>query len=247
MTLLIIFAGESNSGGITPNSFLTGTDSAPKPNVQILNNTTLAWQTLQIGVNNLIDHDMRTNNVTHGWELGLANRVAFEPNITFLCKTGQGGSQIATWGTGGVYYTKFLQRINIAKSLLAASNHSYRPILWYTQGINDASRSVPTPEWKTATIAHFAKIRLEFPDIPILFSKIPTLYPTYNVVIDEIAAEISGVYAISVDGATYLDPHHWSYDGMKLIASRMYDQTRLILPAIRRRSRIRLPNFGFIR
>lgn len=231
MPVLIIFNGESNSGGLAQNSLLTSADLTPKPKIQILNNNNFVWETLQIGVNNLIDHAQLAANASHGWELGLSNRADDLNTPVYLCKTGQGGSVIANWNTGGTYYTKFLQRINAAKSLLSGSGISYRAILWYTQGINDASQGADPNIWKAATIAHFAKIRVEFPNIPILFSHIPSQYSIFNTAISEIIAAGTNIYDISVDGAALgIDTNHWGYAGMQTIAGRMVDKTLQLYP-----------------
>jgi hypothetical protein len=94
---LIIFTGESNSGGLAPNSALSSSESPPRRSVQILNNATLTIQTMQIGVNNLIAHTGLIDNATHGWENELANAAEagrFNQQPIFLVKTGQGGSVI---------------------------------------------------------------------------------------------------------------------------------------------------------
>src|SRR5689334_9823752 len=56
--LVFVFAGESNSGGIALNSDATETELAPRSSVQIMNlySGTFAFETLDIGFNNLVDH-----------------------------------------------------------------------------------------------------------------------------------------------------------------------------------------------
>lgn len=55
-TLVFVFTGESNSGGVAPNSEATAEELASTSSVQILNNTTLKFEDLDIGTNNLLDH-----------------------------------------------------------------------------------------------------------------------------------------------------------------------------------------------
>jgi hypothetical protein len=75
MVPLIIFNGESNSGGYADNSEALPSELAPRPSVQILDNIGLAsFLDLDIGTNNNVDH-LGLSNTSHGWELGLANSV----------------------------------------------------------------------------------------------------------------------------------------------------------------------------
>src|ERR1044072_1981924 len=106
-TLLFIFNGESNSGGLGANSGATSHELSVRSSIQILNNYTLLFEDLHIGVNNILQHagfnDSGPNNQNHGWELGLANKVeanAFPQTQAHLVKTGQGGSLINEWNVG---------------------------------------------------------------------------------------------------------------------------------------------------
>ena len=232
MSILIIFGGESNSGGYVDNAQCTTADFQPKSQVQILNNNSLVFENLQIGVNNLIGHTGLNANTSHGWELGLADNANILSPPIYLCKTGQGSSKISDWNSGGTYYNTFLSRINKVKELGVASNLTYRPILWYTQGINDAISGNNAADWKAATIAHFQKIRVEFPDIPILFSDVTPQYPTYSAAIVAVTNEVSNCHFIPTSNATLRDSNHWDYTGMKIIAGRMIRKTLLIYPTI---------------
>lgn len=102
MVPLIIIVGESNSGGYALNSELSSSELLARPAVQILNNNTLVFEDLQIGVNNLIGHSGLSNGPTHGMESGLANSIESGLNWgvdqIHLVKTGQGGSQVSQWG-----------------------------------------------------------------------------------------------------------------------------------------------------
>jgi hypothetical protein len=230
--LLIIFSGESNSGGFAPNSQAPVSELGLRPNVRILNNSFLKFEPLDIGVNSLIDHAGLSgvySNI-HGFELGLANeadagKLGRDP--IYLVKTGQGGSTIQSWGVGDTYYTKFLARTRAARAVFTAAKTTVLPILWYTQGINDAFyNSITVSEWKTLTLAHFAKIRQEIPDLIILFAEITPKWGVYNQAIAEVVAATSNCYLIKNTNATVLpDLNHWDYFGAKLIASRFVDKT----------------------
>lgn len=229
MSILVIFNGESNSGGQAVNLDLSAAERGQRNAVRILNNTSLVFEPLEIGVNNLLGHD-GLGLTTHGWELGLANNANKLIPPIYLVKTGQGGSRISEWNTGGSNYNRFLSRTNEAKQFAISNSINFKPILWYSQGINDAVASPPTEiaTWKTATIAHFDKMRLQFPNMPILFSNVTPIYPAFTATIQEICNEYSNCYFISTSGAAQKDANHWSYDGMKLIAARMVDKTASI-------------------
>lgn len=236
-SLLVIFTGESNSGGYADNAELSSADLQPFPNTQILNNTSLLFESLQIGVNNLIDHIGLTANASHGWEIGLAKRCnqgKLGPKPVYLLKTGEGGSIISQWNSGGAYYTTFLSRLNAAKTLLATASITYTPVVWYTQGINDAIDGTDIPTWKGATIAHFAKIRLELPTAPILFGCNTfgsTNFPLWHAAMREVIAATSNCYYINtvLDNNNYRDVNHWNSAGMLVNGYRLSDKTAEIL------------------
>jgi hypothetical protein len=154
---LLIFTGESNSGGYALNSELP-TQSA-RPAVQILNNSTLLFEDLCVGVNNLIGHAGLLNGVTHGWENGLA--LAAEAGdwsgAVHLVKTGQGGSVISQWDKAGAFFTTMQERVSAAKALIRAGGDVPLPFIGYSQGINDSIAATDVATWKAATISHFKK------------------------------------------------------------------------------------------
>lgn len=225
---LIIISGESNSGGYALNSQALPAEIAPRSSVQILNNTSLVFEALDIGTNNLIGHSGLSPESTHGFELMLANRVeagTFIPAPCYLVKTGQGGSSINDWGEGSAFWTTFQERVDEAIDLLTTLTGSApTPYLLYSQGINDAIASMPTATWKTATLAHFDKIRAKYGEnLPIVMTKFMPSYATYNTAIDELIGQRSDVYAVFTEDATLRDANHWDYEGMKLISGRLQD------------------------
>lgn len=226
---LIIFTGESNSGGYALNTQATSDELLPRAGVQILNNDTLIFEDLDIGTNNLIGHAGLSNGPTHGWELMLANRVegtTFIPAPCYLVKTGQGASTIAQWdeGDGSGYWTTFQARVDEAIDLLTTLTGSApAPYIFYSQGINDSLASTAVETWKTKTLAHWDKIRAKYGMVPIVATKFMSYYSTYNTAIDEIVAQRQDTYAVETQDATLRDTNHWDYAGMKLVSSRMQE------------------------
>lgn len=226
---LIVMSGESNSGGIAPNSDATESELQPRPELKILNNTSLVFESLLLGTNNLIDHDVLSTtppfNVTHSWENQLANKSAngeFGSTPIYLVKTGQGGSRIDQWSESDVYYTKFKTRVDAAISLL---NISAEPkfVLLYSQGINDAIAGTDIEIWKSATIAHFNKIRTRYGSgIPIVMTKFMNTYASYSTAVEEVCNSVDNCYCIETSDLPLLsDGNHWTYTGQKTIANRM--------------------------
>lgn len=136
-------------------------ETDPWLNIQILNNTTLTLQTLQIGVNNNLGHQDLPPNTTFGWELGLANVLTENGETVYLLKTGQGGSTIAQWEEGNPsgYWATFVTRWNALVDQMAAIGLSPAPEVWYSQGQNDEIAGTNVITWGNATILHLQKIR----------------------------------------------------------------------------------------
>ena len=232
--LVFVFAGESNSGGVARNVDALAAEVAPRPSVQIMDlySGAFDFEPLDIGFNNLVDHNGISNNtayvpnppndiLVHGMELGLANAVeagAFPGRTSvYLIKTGHGGSTIAQWNVGGVYWTKFLQRIDLAKAVLPADA---RWIVWYSQGINDAVGGVPIATWKTATALHLAKLEATLPGCQIIFTEFQSMpanggYPAVNAAIRELVVADPALASVDTTGAAAQDGNHWSYAGYR--------------------------------
>ena len=214
---------------------LAAAELAARPSVQIMDlySGAFDFEPLDIGFNNLVDHQGISTNpayvptpphgsLVHGMELGLARAVeagTFPGAASvYLIKTGQGGSRIAQWDVGGVYWTKFLQRVDAAKAVLPADA---RWIVWYSQGINDAVAGVPIATWKTATIAHLDKLKAQLPGCQIIFTEFQSMpanggYPALNTAIRElVAADPAALASVSTVGAPAQDGNHWSYAGYR--------------------------------
>ena len=234
--LAFVITGESNSGGIAPNSSATAPELAPRSSVQIMNLTSglFGFEDLDIGTNNLRDHDGLSGYYanSHGLELQLANSVeahVFPDNDqVYLVKTGHGGSQVAQWNVGGGYWTKFLERTAAAKAQVPAGRQW---VVWLSLGINDSIANVPTSTWKTAMVAHINKIKAELPGAIVVMTEFQSMpagsgYPAYNAVIRELAAEQPNVFSVDTTGAGTDGANHWLYAGMKQVGQSMVSVTR---------------------
>lgn len=237
--VLIIFTGESNSGGLAPNSGGTPTELGSRSGVKILNNRSIVFENLNIGAhNNLIGHAGLEDydSSSHGWELELANRVASGdmPNPTYLVKTGQGGSIIGNWGIGGIYggiypWDTMMFRVDTSIALIrAATGRRPKLFIFYSQGINDMVASTNVSVWKAATKAHIQKIRDKWGErVPFFMTNFyQGGYTTYNTAIAEICSEMTEVYLIDTNGANNDGVYHWLFSGMNLVADRLIDSLR---------------------
>ena len=228
---LIIFNGESNSSGLAPNSALTAAQLAVRTAVQILNNTTLVFESLQIGVNNTIGHS-GLDSTTHGWENMLATFVeqgVFSPfSQVYLVKTGQGGSGVASWNVGGAYFNLFVSRLQAAQSAILDSGKTPLPFIWYSLGINDnPATGQPAIDWQNATIAHFKNMRNVVGYCPIIQPQFMSQYSNINGYLSAIQATEKFYFLPSSTGANVItnSSNHWDSLGMDLLSSRMADLT----------------------
>lgn len=227
---LLVFSGESNSGGQVLNSEASEVEIAPRPRVQILNNLTFCFEALDIGTNNNLDHFNLSATDFHGWELELANRLyagTLPDDTIYLVKTGQGGSAISEWADGSTYFAKFKRRMD---SAIAKITYQYCKapdvVLFYTQGINDALANTNIETWKAATIAHFAKIRALYGNISIYVPYFMNGFEPYNTAYDQIVTEVGHITMVISTGAALQDSYHWSYAGMKVVADNLIDAWR---------------------
>lgn len=239
--LIFVFNGESNSGGIGLNADASAAELAARSCVQIMNLTSgsFGFETLQLGVNNLRDHAGLEPfyDMCHGFENALANAVetgAFTHHSrVYLIKTGQGGSRIAEWeaeATSG-YWARFLQRVRAGKAQLPMER---RWVVWFSLGINDAIAGTPVGDWKTNTIAHLDRIKMELPGAIIVMTQFQSMtrgvsMTAYNRAIAEIAASEANVFAVDATGAALRDTYHWSYAGLKTVGTRMATTTKQVL------------------
>jgi hypothetical protein len=239
ITPLVIISGESNAGGEAENSDATSPELAPRTNVKIINSYTLLFETLDIGTNNILDHqdiDDAPTSQWHGWELQIANRkdagTAFGIGTLHMVKTGQGSSTIAQWNDGGTYYTKFKDRVDAAVDILEGQGKTLQLYLIWSQGLNDMVAGTSVATWKAATIAHFEKIRLRYGSVRIIMTQFNDITGTsaFNTAIAEICAELDDCHYVSTAGAPVKhpvdNPYHWNYSGMKQIADDIVDKIK---------------------
>lgn len=221
---VIIFVGESNSGGYALNTDLTAGQRAVRSAVKILNNTSLLFESLDIDTNNLIGHTGLTANATHGWENGLATSVeagewGFNP--VYLIKAGQGGSVISEWGTTGAYFTTLVTRVNAAYAAIRALGKQPLPFIWYSQGINDAIANTAAATWKAATKVHLTNLRNVIGFAPVITPEFMAGRESYTAALNELANEYPFIFVVSSLSAGLRDVNHWNAAGMALLASRM--------------------------
>lgn len=227
--VLIIFNGESNSGGYADNYLATSPEQDLR-NIPIFNNSTRVFEGLHVGVNNLLIHDELSCCSFHSWELALANHYDdgdFGMHPVYILKTGQGGSMISEWETTDAYYDTMEVRIQEAYDLISAihSGQSVQIFIWYTLGINDRVAGTSTSTWKAAVKTFFENVRATINTIvgssvtvPILMTRFDSMFynTVYETVIGEIETEVSFCHAISTIGAEVkVDGNHWQYLGWK--------------------------------
>ncbi len=203
----ILFAGESNAVGNALNTSADAFELAADPAIKIFNNSTLAMESLAIGVNNGLGQGL--DNTVHGWELGLEDQEAanrYGVATLYLVKSAQAGTLIGQWASGGgptTLYNQLVARVSDALSLVNAGGAYPTPVVWYSQGINDAIAATPTDvaTWKAATLDLFARFRgLLGAGTKIVFPYLPTtsldgahagataVAASYNAAIDQMAA-----------------------------------------------------------
>jgi hypothetical protein len=230
---LFVIIGESNASGRGLNTSATSDELAIQQNVKILNNTTLQFENMQIGVNNNLGELSGVADPLsyHGIELELANKArtgsAFHSSIIYVVKAGQGGSKITDWNDGGKYWNAAKQRMTAALTLLKSQGMIPVVYVFYSQGLNDAGASTDVTAWKTKTISHFTKIRSILGYVPIVMTRFMTStnWDTYNKAIYEICKSDGFSFPIytrdaTLDGTTNI---HWSYAGLKTVADRFID------------------------
>lgn len=240
---LIIFNGESNSGGMAPNTSALANELDPQAKTKILNNINFTLEQLDIGSNNLLLHVGLENydSSSHGFELGISDRIntdATFKDTAYLCKTGIGGSRISQWlvrtKINNIYYPEldyfytFSNRVNRIKNILDSTGLNYRTAIFLSIGINDALASTNVDSFHNRMINHINYMRLiTGSQTPVVITKFTSVaYPSisiYNAEIDEITTELDDVYSVNSTPNMSNDGLHWNYSEMKIMANRMMD------------------------
>jgi len=228
--LCVIAVGESNSGGYASNASAFGWELASRPELQMLNTSTLLFENLDIGTNNNLNHG-GLNSTTHGWELELANACKRNEigRQVYYVQTGQGGSRTIEWTTASGYdafNTSFLPRVNATKSLMAFRPVQY--VVWLSLGINDAIDGLDSYVYKGRMRQLIASIKREIPDVKFCVGRIMRTNAAYQAIDDRIIelADDTSVRVVSVTGLTTDGGNHWDYQGMRGMSERMLDATR---------------------
>tara|TARA_R110000868_G_scaffold96457_3_gene265436 strand:+ start:3114 stop:5843 length:2730 start_codon:yes stop_codon:yes gene_type:complete len=229
---VIVYWGESNSGGYADNSDLAASKFAERPAVQIFNNTTFNFESLILGYNGTTEHSSLTGPgilvssqyAYHGFEAGLANQVEggeFGSDFVYLVKLGQGGSKVSEWAVGGVYFETARKRLERVRDFLEESNVEPWFVLHGSIGINDAGAGTATATFESSLIAILKTLW----DVigyrcPSTLTGLTTAYPTYATNFSNIASSYKNVTIIDTTtaNANLKDAEHWDYLGMELIA-----------------------------
>lgn len=223
---LFIITGESNSGGQVPVAGLSQNDLAVKQNVKILNNQTLVFEPLQVGVNNTIGHFGLTNNTTFGMELslsGILSSQVIKSTSAYLVKNGQGGSTISQWANGGSYWTTTEIRIDAVKE--SGKFNEMVPFIVLTLGINDAIARTQMSVWKPAVVDLISRWRSLLGKNAIVFAT--KFQPPIaeraeiNAALAEIAENDLRLVLIDSHLALIQDGNHWNKSGMETMCTRV--------------------------
>jgi len=223
--ILIVLLGESNSGGISPNSSAVSSELLPR-NVKILNNSSLVFEPLDIGSNNLINHYGLESYWydCHGMELEIANKYDegfFGGKEVFIVKAGIGGSKVSQWQIGGTFsgqnsFENFKTRVSKAIELL----DNPEVVFMLSIGINDKLASTAAETYKSGLKTIIQNIQSYYA-LPFKLSLMKFQFVTsaaancYATQIDEVATEL-GMKTFSTAGCAVLpDGNHLTYSGMK--------------------------------
>jgi hypothetical protein len=242
--ILLVFIGESNSGGYAENDSATSDELSENALVQIWDNkvytsptTGTAFLNLKISnpnSNNLIGHNgfEAYVGVTHGWELELGNKAKtdyFNRNI-YLVKCGQGGSKVTNWVDEVDYNLKMVQRATGTRHYLDSLKVPYTIHVCFSFGINDAIAYTDSTVFYTKTIQFLTNIRANFGDVQIYWTHIFTRYAIY----DRQFTRISNIYPwfhpiVTAGLPVRVDGNHWTYYSMKKIADIMFSNIKATL------------------
>jgi hypothetical protein len=237
--VVILLHGDSNANGEPLNSLAQSWEVLSRSELQILNNVTLLFESLNIGENNsgAVGSSTGAASGKHGLELILANclRLGDLQAPMYVVKAAMGGTRISEWSVGNVngYWASFLERIAAVETHFGTTD--IRWIVWNSSGINESLDAMDSNVYKAQLISHFAKIRARLgDDTAILHLHLPTGYvgyiADYATRINEVAAEYPNTYAIETNNIeTAVDNIHWSYQGMKNLGERLVAKTRTLL------------------
>ena len=219
--ILMVFAGESNAGNQVHNDHALGSEIGVR-NMKILNNSSLAFEALNIGVNNSIDQ-FDAPASSHGWDLGLANLVdagAFGGKKVFLVNLSQGGSLIGQYNEGADtnYRNKIVSRASAAMNALRAITSNITVYMVYSHGINDEVANILNEsQFQTATQNHLNFLNSQFGNnMKVVITKFGA-FLKFNNALQNIVNSNSRYRAIETVGLGLQDAYHWNYASQKYI------------------------------
>jgi hypothetical protein len=237
---VILLHGDSNMEGQPLNTSAQAWEILSRTDLKFFNNTTLAFEDLDIGTNNAGSVGTSYTGPTyarHGAELQLANccRLGDLAGTIYCVKIAQSGSRISEWsiGNSNSYWTDFLTRVTAVETALGTTDINW--IVWNSSGINEARDGMTAANYKSALVSHFAKLRSRLgATTPILHLHIPTGFAEYIAAyatkITEVASEYADTYAISITNiGVEADNVHYTYQGLKDLVERLVAQTQTVL------------------
>ncbi len=228
--VLILFGFESNSGGQVPDGDATVPELSETENVRILNPTTLLLENLHIGVNQNLDHSGLTPHTTHGWHVGIKNRAdaltfVLNPPV-YICEFGQGGSALSAWQPGGTYHNKMIARYEAAWDEIVGETGKEPVVFMFNSwGINDALVGTTPSTFKAGYLDLLDQINAIHPVKAYMVDNIFSIFPTYRVVIEEMADDRGNIFIQDMQGLPQADAYHLDYVGMKAMSNLKIDQT----------------------
>ncbi len=224
---LVLIQGESNASGMASNDKLNGRSLKPFNTVFILNNQRLVFEPLQIGKNNNLLQNVPDGK--HGLELGLALEAEAGAISTplYIVKAGWSGGKMSDFTPGsGAQWVQLQQRMDSAISSLKKLGRPYRITVWQSIGINDFNGGTSSADFTNQLTAFRQAFRERYGQrILFLQTHFFDSHP-FNSNIKAVAAadSLQRARAISIEGATYVDPNiHWDSDGLQKIAHRMVE------------------------
>lgn len=251
---LFVMFGESNAASYIENSNLSSSELGTRSKVKIVNNITLAVETLNIPTNNKLGESNALSSASSGWEFAIANELdagnlTAYPDGIVLVKAGQGGAFLGQFeenatGTDGTaatnYWNKFVARFTAAKSYIQNLGKTADVYILYSQGVNNYisytgnyAPIVSPADWKTSTEALIARIRQTVGyHCPVIMTKFGSPYDVYTAGIANIVGTSgSDVYSIESQTLARYDAYHWSYSSVKTIASLFIAKINAIIAA----------------
>lgn len=231
---LVVFAGESNSGGQALNRDASKEELSVRQGTHILNNYTLSFEPLHVGVNNLLGHSgMKSDTTMHSWELQLANKEAggeFFDDL-YIVKTGQGGSKISQWEKQKPFADTFDKRLTVAIDYLSNETDKVNFAMFYSQGINDLiARDWDVDLWEKKTIERFNYLRQKYGHFPIIMTRFFDIpgknVEELNAAIERICQTISDCHFVETADLPRDDKYHFSYLGQKILADLLVNKLK---------------------